>query len=250
MKIEKKIKYTEWYLPSKRHRKLRPRKIEDTIELDIPEISEEDAPVAFRVSDCLETTTDYRYFDDKLWVKMYSSEVICGAQGLLSPSELHYRIGISYGNHTKEEVVEACKKDIQNYMLIDGVVYRIIDEPLYVCMTFGLGHNHGGTSLMIHNGYNTNISKDRYFNALQREEAIKYTKEKALKRGDTDDLERIGESYNIEVLIPEAVKCNPQIEHGDGDPFLNALENIAENSSSSAEAGLLTIAYTLIKNKK
>ena len=49
---------------------------------------------------------------------------------------------------------------------------------------------------------------------LQREEAIKYTKEKALKRGDTDDLERIGESYNIEVLIPEAVKCNPQIEHG------------------------------------
>jgi hypothetical protein len=85
---------------------------------------------------------------------------------------------------------------------------------------------------------------------LQREEAIKYTKEKALKRGDTDDLERIGESYNIEVLIPEAVKCNPQIEHGDGDPFLNALENIAENSSSSAEAGLLTIAYTLIKNKK
>lgn len=100
---------------------------------------------------------------------------------------------------------------------------------------------------MLENGYNPNISRECYFNALEREKAIKYTKNRALKRGDTDDIKRIGNYYNIEVIIPEAVKCKPQIEAGEGDKFINGIENIIDNSNSASEAGLLTMCITLNK---
>jgi hypothetical protein len=155
-----------------------------------------------------------------------------------------------YWNYSKEEITNSYIEDARGYIIIDGVVYKEIGEPRYVSMTFGLGHNHGSTSIMIDNRYNSNISKDSYFNALQREEAIKFTKERAIRRGDTNSINRIGESYNIEVLIPEAVKCNPQEEHGDGDPFLNSLYAITESSSNTNEAAILGMCLTASQNKK
>ena len=50
---------------------------------------------------------------------------------------------------------------------------------------------------------------------------------------------------NIEVLIPESVKCNPQLEHGNGDPFINKLEGLIENTSNTSEAGLLVMLSTM-----
>jgi len=46
-----------------------------------------------------------------------------------------------------------------------------------------------------------------------REKAIEFTKTRAIVRKDTKDVDRIGKSYNIEVLIPESIKCNPQKDH-------------------------------------
>ena len=45
--------------------------------------------------------------------------------------------------------------------------------------------------------------------------------------------------------MPEMVKRNPQKEHGDGDTFINSLENMINNTSSSMEAGLLAIAMCM-----
>ena len=127
-------------------------------------------------------------------------------------------------------------------LIIDGILYEITEEPKYVINTFGLGHNHGSTAMFIENCYNPNISKHNYFNALQRNEAIKYGKDVALRRGDTDSIDRIGSGINIEVLIPEAVKANPMNEAGDGDSFINNAEQIISNSNDALEAGLLLIA--------
>lgn len=49
----------------------------------------------------------------------------------------------------------------------------------------------------------------------------------------------MGERDIIEVLMPEMVTRNPQREHGEGDSFMNLIEDVISNTDSSAEAGLL-----------
>ena len=116
---------------------------------------------------------------------------------------------------------------------------------MYMINTFGLGHNHGGTGFFITYGYNQNIGKENYFNAMERDEAITYGKKVAYNRGDTDSVDGIGKDTIIEVLMPELVKRNPQKEHGDGNQLLNSLRSLSDNTSNVAEAGLLTIAISL-----
>lgn len=246
MKIKKVIAFREGYLPTPRHRKLRYRDVQEEVEIDVKEITEKNAPVALRVYSWDGTTKDYKYYNGKLWTKVLWQDKHTGKEGLLPKKKLQWYIrGVyDYWNYSKEDVINSYIEDAKRYLIIDGVVYEITGEPRYICMTFGLGHNHGGTSLMVSNWYNPNISKDRYFNALEREKAIEYTKNIALRRGDTKDIDRIGESYNIEVLIPEVIKCNPQKEHGEGDSFLNELNAITESTSSATEAGLLVMCAT------
>lgn len=42
--------------------------------------------------------------------------------------------------------------------------------------------------------------------------------------------------------MPEMVRCNPSLEHGDGCDFLNSLEDFVQASESTIEAGALVIA--------
>lgn len=140
----------------------------------------------------------------------------------------------------KQELFEKTK----HYVICNGVVWKECEEPMYLINTFGLGHNHGGTGFFIQYSYNSNISNKNYFNALQREQAIAYGKQIALNRGDTDSVEGLGDSKDIEVFMPEMVKRNPQKEHGEGDSFMNSLETMIQGTSSSAEAGLLAVCMT------
>ena len=57
-------------------------------------------------------------------------------------------------------------------------------------------------------------------------------------------MDGIGAYDNIEVMMPEMVKVNPSKQHGDGDPFINSIEDIISGSCSAMEAGLLCIAKT------
>ena len=112
---------------------------------------------------------------------------------------------------------------------------------MYNIITFGLGHNHGGTGFFITYHYNSNIGNKNYFNALEREDAISYGKQVALNRGDTESVERMG-IKNIEVKMPEMVRRSPQQEHGEGDPFINSINAITEGATSAMEAGILSMA--------
>ncbi len=71
MKLQVKYKYKEGYLPTKRHRKLRYRDVEDEIEITITEATEQEAPIALRVHKYDNTTQDYRFYNNKLWTKLY-----------------------------------------------------------------------------------------------------------------------------------------------------------------------------------
>jgi hypothetical protein len=146
------------------------------------------------------------------------------------------------GEHPdRKRMIQAVKDANKNYIIIDGEVYSQTAEPRYDITTFGLGHNHGGTGLFVTYHYNPNISKDRYFSALQGDEAVAYANLIAARRGDTDDVGKFEKM--IEVHMPELVKVKPNKQHGDGNKLMNDLESLIQGSSSAAEAGLLCMAF-------
>jgi len=79
-------------------------------------------------------------------------------------------------------------QDIASSMLIVGDdVYFAAVEPAYQVMTFGLGHNHGGTSIVLTYA-NHPLADDLYFAADDLDGALRYATEVAIERGDTNNL--------------------------------------------------------------
>lgn len=269
----------EKYLPTKRHRVLRERYAKNSVDVEIKEVTEQEFPIAFIVKDyksIYENAKSYSEFDGNGDFKMFSEEIRTYHGNLYMPVRVTHGAAIStcfesldYIRHRlteykpywkgedefteasiiKEDNISECKESIfrkaEDYIIYDGKVWKTCGEPMYVINTFGLGHNHGGTGFFIEYFYNENISRNNYFNALEREQAIAYGKKVAANRRDTNSIEGMGDHDIIEVLMPEMVKRNPKKEHGDGDSFINSLENMINNTDSSAEAGLLAVAMCM-----
>lgn len=147
-------------------------------------------------------------------------------------------------DNKRQEVAEL-RKVAKRIILFKDQVWLEEAEPMYNIVTFGLGHNHGGTGFFISHYYNDNIPAKNYFNALQREEAMKYFIETANGRGDTNSVKDELFQENIEVLMPELIHRNPAADHGDGDPFLNKCEGIIQACGDPLSAGLLVMATAL-----
>lgn len=269
----------EKYLPTKRHRKLRERYVKNSVDVEIKEVTEKDFPVAFIVHNyksVYENAESYNDFNGNSEYKMFSEEIRTYDGKLYMPVRVMYGVAISLcfepleyikrelENYTpcwkggeeftevsiiKEDNISECRENIfrkaEDYIIYDGKVWETCGEPMYVITTFGLGHNHGGTGFSIEYYYNSNISKNNYFNALEREQAIAYGKKVAANRGDTDSIEGMGDYDIIEVLMPEMVTRNPKKEHGDGNSFMNSLENMINSSDNTMEAGLLAVAMCM-----
>ncbi|MDF2880044.1 MAG: hypothetical protein K0R54_601 [Clostridiaceae bacterium] len=254
MKIKAIYIYQEGYLPTKRCRKLRYREATDTIEVELKEVTAEEAPIAVEVTTpCFETgkttkkTEEYRIFNGSFYKKAYLSEYESKQKGLYPLEKLieSFEKFNYYSDYGKEVEQSKILKKINDYILIDNVIWVKTGEPRYCIVTFGLGRNHGSTGFFCEHHYNPNISKNNYFNALERDKALEYGRDVAIRRGDTESVERMGKYYDIKVLIPEAIKCNPQAEHGEGNEFLNMMENVINNSNSSIEAGLMAVSLTM-----
>lgn len=255
MELKIKYEYEEGYLPTKRHRKLQYREVEEEIIVTIIEITKQEAPIALITTtnewrkvnnntDLIPVETEYRLYNNEFYTKF------CDRYGELeSVDSVKHNIKNSwhYRNESREDKQKHIIEEALKYLIINNEFWKKTGEPRYVINTFGLGHNHGGTGLFVENSYNSNIHKKRYFNALQRETVIKEANRIASNRGDTNDVGKFEESCNIKVLIPEAVKCNPQLEHGEGDDFINQLEAITESCSSANEAGLLGLCVLASK---
>lgn len=144
-------------------------------------------------------------------------------------------------NSTRETAMEELRAAAVERIVVDGYMFTTAGEPRWVVQTFGLGHNHGGTALFTADSYNPNIAKSAYYRADQRAEAIAAAEDVASRRGDTRSVP-IRPHGDIEVVLPEAVRLNPAREHGDGDPFLNALTASTSGTSSVGEAGFVALA--------
>ena len=143
---------------------------------------------------------------------------------------------------TRDAVIKKARADLRDYLLVEGVLYNRVSEPRYCIYTFGLGHNHGGTSLSVDYHYNPNISKSRYFSALQGTEAVEGANRIAQGRGDTKDVGRF--KPEIIVFMPELVKVKPQRQHGNGNPLINAFDGITAAAPDTLTAGLLCMVAT------
>jgi len=277
---------TEKFLPTKRHRKERLREVRDNVKVDIQELISDDFPIAFIIDDYCSVFDAPEYDNNKTEYKRFQREIRTYNGELYMAVNVSHGAAISTHyeplsyiedklrdwytrfswyekeesdlfneksiilSDNREERIAEIKENAKHYVIYDNIVWVRVNEPMYLINTFGLGHNHGGTGFFIDFHYNPNISKDNYFNALQREEAIAYGKAVAARRGDTESVDSIGEFDNIIVLMPELVKRNPQEEHGEGCSFINMLNSLTESADSVGEAGVLAVAATLANLKE
>lgn len=247
MKFEITFWSTEKYLPTKRHKKLRERQVENSVNVNVKELTDEQFPVAFIVHDFqsfYDGAVSYDDFDGHEDLKMFSEDIRTYQKKLYKPVRVTHGAAISTifekldyikaqlkgdrpyrqggEDFTKKSIVvendikdwiKCIRQKAKKYIIYDEKVYEECGEPMYNITTFGLGHNYGSTGFFIDYDYNPNISSDNYFSALEREEAIAYGKSVAAGRGDTDSIDGMGEHDIIEVLMPELVKRNPHKEH-------------------------------------
>lgn len=279
MKLEFEIKVKQEFLPNKRCRKNRVRYTKQNFRTEVQELKDNDFPVAFIVKDYESRieekgqdsifkvwNSEIRTHNGRLYKAIRYNDVVCNEAGWCPLDRLNYLVKpreytFLYYQDDKEmfdenvsiiksdnrtEIENLIKESSKEYLIFDNKIWKECGEPMYNIDTFGLGHNHGGTSLFVSYSYNPNIRKENYFNALEREKAIEYGMQVALNRGDTESVENIKNTEkDIIVLIPELVKRNPKEQHGDGCEFFNTIEEIVNNTDTASEAGLLIMALSL-----
>ena len=281
MNLKVDFTYEEKYLRTSRCRKPLARTREGIYELAIKELAKAECPIAAVVHDMKSvyegaTTTadfegngEYKMFAEPYRVHNGKFYKFCrasyGAAISTEQTELKYVVAdiksdlyrfplyekenlfsdkSIYISDNLSETLNSMQARANKYISLDGELWKECGEPRYVVNTFGLGHNQGGTAMFIEEFYNSNISSKNYFNAVDRDKAIAYAKETAIARGDTDSVKAIGEMENIEVLMPECFNVAPEREHGEGNAFLNLLEDMVTSSNNATEAGILVTLAT------
>jgi len=253
MKIRTWIKYEESYLPP-RCRKVRYHECEEYVNINLAETTMENMKLAFEDNSYGGKGKIY-FFRNKLWTKANVRDICAGNEDKYeSPlaALIYWRERSSCffprewrdGVHPdKKHMVAMARKENRNFLLVDGELYKTTNEPRYEIVTFGLGHNHGGTGMFCSYHYNPNICKDSYFSALQGEQAVAYANKVAAGRGDTNYVGKF--KPFIVCHMPEIVKVKPNKQHGNGNEFMNTMENVIKNSDSQGEAGIMCIALAM-----
>lgn len=205
--VTTRIPYRKGYLPTPRHRKVRYRTVEEYVDLDLPCAFEHELVPAFDITDpyCIDSPA-YRYYFCR--GKLYTQR-----KGLFGPHTLDmfkadFRASsdLLFGINpevTREKMIALAQEKLSKFLLVDGFIYCQVNEPFYEVHTYGMGHNHGGTTLSVSW---TPPGEEEYalcFNALEAGAAIAKATEVAEKRGDTDSIGTFTE--RITVLLPEAV---------------------------------------------
>lgn len=244
MKIQAQLSHYVEEVPP-RCRKPRPVRHIDTVEREIPEVTKAEAPIAFKryARYRFERESVLRWHDERLWriVDGNSHGLARGEKAIkiTETERINWRFGSINGGF-QFDFAEALRTDA---LFIDGLLYETDGEPRYEIYTQGLGGNHGGTGISVAQWYNGNVHRDRYFRADQWVEAKASAIEIALRRGDTESATRMRRMRRplITVVLPEAVRCQPQQEHGEGDPFLNKLYTVS-NIGDPQVAGIAALA--------
>lgn len=220
MKVIITVRYTEMVIPA-RCRKPRPQKGTAEITVNIREVSEDRAPVAFVVTEYDKEPRTVRLYGGKLYRQVQDMQpqyMTTKERDKNRPfwlnqaaAKCNWKELLKYwnGEWPLQKHKDYARKEAEQYIIVDGMAYKRTGEPYYYGMTFGLGHNHGGTGLFV--GWTDHRNRKRVWgmSAANKESAISRVVGFALRRGDTDSVEHIKHPIeHIEVLMPSAIKRN------------------------------------------
>jgi hypothetical protein len=212
MKIETTIKYYEGYIPP-RCRKTRYNEVTEIVSRTIKETSFDNLKLAF--IDLTRNLEHYLY-NGKIYKKVEFNSNIAFDDTItnaIDDLKAWRKKGSTYfasEYETKKDILRRLNKEMKSYLIVDNVLY--VEEPripIINIMTFGLGHNHGGTGIFI--DYTTrpkSLKKTRpnyYFFINEWEKAKERAIEVALKRGDYKYVEYVSRPL-IDIKIPELFK--------------------------------------------
>lgn len=154
--------------------------------------------------------------------------------------------------NTEEDKIAFIEEKSKNIVIFNDKLWVHSGQPYYKVMTFGLGHNHGGTGLFIDWTFQDNVSKDCYL-ATEKEKAVQEAESVAAGRGDTKDVGSFTTTKkNIEIIIPEAYTLERDLESSDlGGYFWNDDEQcyIKEYGSRPAHAEQWKVKFTYKYNE-
>ena len=214
--------------------------------VSVKEKNVSDLKVAFVVKDYKDEIVIYSYNDNLYRIATKRTE---NGEEKMTIGDLQNRV-MAFGRSSFDakpyaEILTELQERADRFLIVGKTVYEISGEPRYCIYTFGLGHNHGGTSLSVDFHFNENISSERYFDALHYDDAVRMAYDIAMSRGDSDSIGTFRNADYINVVRPECVKCNPKT-HGQGNAILQKLEQIIEGCSSKEEAALMVMANASI----
>lgn len=156
-------------------------------------IRPEEAPVAFTIDD-----RDYRYFDGKFWTVAYSENPVTAASYKVPDRTVHVEGPVPHKADLSGWVDEV--EVSESLLFIDDIQWSATGEPVYYAQTFGVGFNHGGTSLSIGSPDRTDGNRYRLD---EFEEARAHAIEVATDRGDTESVTRL-EKMDPPVVVHDA----------------------------------------------
>lgn len=237
MKIDISYKYSESEIPP-RCRKPRMVEKQDVVTVSVRELNVGELKPAFVVRDYKKEIVIRSYNE-----RLYKVKTRRNQDGEEEPISTEYFEAFLkgkgtnfWGENAQQDVINTLFEIADKYIISGEIVYEEVGEPRYCIYTFGLGHNHGGTSLSVEFNFNDNISSTRYFDALHYKDAVLAATQIAFARGDDESVEHFYNGWHyIDVIDPNCVNCNPKT-HGSGNDVINRLEGIIENSGSQTEA--------------
>lgn len=248
--------YTRDEIPP-RCRKPRPVTHEASAQVDIPMVTSDDAPVAFRVHGVEDHAKEIRTFKGHLfspYLPHYRQNEPTLPGSIYFPQDVNtehehtVRYNLGYDIDSEKAFRDAAATYYRRFLIVDGIVWTTTKEPCYEVATFGMGRNHGGTSLMV-----GTVSRGGYvFRADEFEMARAHAIEVAEQRGDSLSIPRMREDdgERIEVLLSEAVTVVPthpaplevrrlRSEYGAAVARLRDAHNATEDEECFAEVARL-----------
>lgn len=208
----------------------------------VKELNAGDMKIAFIVKD-YNSETVIRAYDDMLY-KVAVRRTNEGDEWMTVETlknRLECQARTSWYCKPYDEIIDELQEVADRYAIVGSTVYEVVGEPRYCIYTFGLGHNHGGTSLSVDYHFNENISPERYFDALHYDAAVRMASDIAMSRGDTDSLNSFRNADYIDVVDKQYVTCNPSA-HKNSNTVLMNMESIIENCSSVEEAAFAVMS--------
>lgn len=203
MKLTIPFRYFETVIPP-RCRTPREEEHLSEIAVDIPEVTSEQALIAIKGK-----KSEYRWYNGKLWERFtVSISRRRNAKITAKSFKPDYIWGKCEGGYPLASAQEAILKNTQEFLFIDGCAYTAAAEPVYVVQTFGLGNNHGGTSIVEETINSINrVDSTMIFSLLEAADALQMATLVAQNRGDTLSIPRLKKDAKLfKVLIPGAIK--------------------------------------------